>query len=264
MSSAQASLGDVRIVPSGAAVGAEIHGLDLTGSATPEAVTLVGRALAAHGVILLRGLDFDEAAQMRLTEALGVPDVHETDPDAGLQTLYIGHDPELDLGRNQAANETEVWHADSQSRLEPTMYTILYAIAVPERGGETQFASVTRAYRELDPWTRLQLRLLRGEHVSECCGTATHPAVLRHPLSGELCLFVSPGYTRRLRGLGSRRRALLKRVFGHITEGRFVWTHRWRPGDLVIIDNFATIHRRLPFDPGARRVLRLTKARYQA
>jgi taurine dioxygenase len=269
MSRVQAQLPDVRTLASGAALGAEIHGLQPGQLPTPEAVRLIERAVAAHGVILLRGFDCEEEAQLRLTQALGPPQVYPVqglgaDPptlESRPEVLYVVHDPEADPGRDQIGNYTHQWHADGQFDADPPLYSILYAITVPESGGETQFASVTRAYRQLAAPDRLRLRLLRGEHVFRSKHeSTTHPAVLRHPLSGNPCLYLSPGYTRRLLGPGPRRRALLRRVFRHMTEDRFLWTHRWRPGDLLIWDNFTTIHRRLPFDPGQRRVLRRSQA----
>ena len=88
----------------------------------------------------------------------------------------------------------------------------------------------------------------------------SRPLSCRHPLSGGRSLFVSPAHTQRILAMGRKRsRQLLGGLFRHMTRPRFVWTHRWRPGDLLIWDNLCTVHARDPFDPGQRRMMRRTQ-----
>ena len=73
-------------------------------------------------------------------------------------------------------------------------------------------------------------------------------------------MYVSPQFTRSIEGLDpAASSALLSRLLEHVVRPEFVWTHRWRPGDLVIWDNRCTMHRREPFDDSERRILKRTQ-----
>jgi taurine dioxygenase len=50
--------------------------------------------------------------------------------------------------------------------------------------------------------------------------------------------------------------ALLEEVYQSATRDEFVYAHQWQVGDLVLWDNGFTMHRRTPFDPGARRLMK--------
>jgi taurine dioxygenase len=67
--------------------------------------------------------------------------------------------------------------------------------------------------------------------------------VVRHPHTGRHCLYVDPGYTIRVMGVPeSESRALLDELFAWQVRPEFHYRHRWRPGDVLIWDNIATIH----------------------
>jgi taurine dioxygenase len=71
-----------------------------------------------------------------------------------------------------------------------------------------------------------------------------HPAVRTHPVTGRKCLFMNEAYTTEIVGLPPQEsRSLLDQLFEHLKEDRFVYRHRWAPGDFLIWDNCATQHR---------------------
>jgi taurine dioxygenase len=71
----------------------------------------------------------------------------------------------------------------------------------------------------------------------------THRLVVRHPYTGEHCLYADPGYTTRIVGMGEvESRGLLDDLFAFQTRPEFLYRHKWRVGDVLIWDNIATIH----------------------
>ena len=249
-------------------VGAELRGFDPAATPTEAVVERLRRALAERGLLMLRGVDLDEPAQLRLTDTFGrsvphlVPTAISARPRAGArpEAAYLGHDPGVEESEFKLGSGALPFHADLQYTARPLLYTILHAIEVPSEGGATHFAGCTAAWRALPIRLRLQLRFRVAEHRFLDRNPVLHPVSCRHPLSGGRSLFVSPAVTQRILAMGRKRsRQLLDGLFRHMTQPRFVWTHRWRPGDLLIWDNLCTVHARDPFDPGQRRMMRRTQ-----
>ncbi len=164
------------------------------------------------------------------------------------------------LGRARAGS---YWHSDVSFRSEPAMASLLYAIEVPGSGGDTLFASQVAAFAALSPAMQALLQPLNAVHdfrvAAQTSGSyaagdldsgdfdganrAEHPVVISHPESGRPALFVNPGFTSHLSGFDrGESDAMLDYLYRHVTRAEFVYRHRWRPGDLVIWDNRATIH----------------------
>ena len=90
---------------------------------------------------------------------------------------------------------------------------------------------------------------------------AVWPIITTHPETRRRVLNISPNHARLIEGLDeAESRVLLDRLIVHASYPRFVWTHRWRAGDLVMWDNRCTMHRRDPFDNRQRRLMKRTQA----
>jgi taurine dioxygenase len=161
------------------------------------------------------------------------------------------------------------WHSDLCYAAEPSRGSLFYAHEIPMQDGEpkgdTLFASMTAAYDALPEET--QRTLLGHKAVNSYFAGYTrerkgapraaltaeqrakvpdmlHPSVRTHPATGKKCLFVCEAYTTELVGLDPQEsRNLLDLLFEHLKEDRFVYRHRWAPGDFLIWDNCATQHR---------------------
>jgi taurine dioxygenase len=84
----------------------------------------------------------------------------------------------------------------------------------------------------------------------------SHPVISTHPETGHNMIFLGRRHGSYVNGLSlEESEALLNQLWAHCTQPRFWYEHRWAPGDVVVWDNRATLHRREPFDPGSRRVL---------
>lgn len=87
-----------------------------------------------------------------------------------------------------------------------------------------------------------------------------HPIVCTHPETARRSLYVGPHLTRYIAGLDKQESdTLLAELYAHLEQPRFVWTHEWQVGDLVLFDNRPTMHRRLAFPSDQRRIMKRTQ-----
>jgi len=140
------------------------------------------------------------------------------------------------------------WHTDLIFTKEPASLTMLNAVVVPLDGGPTRFADQAAAYDALD---ERQQRLMEGWMVRHCyegrrddsMPVVKHSLVRKHPVTGRRALYGVAGTCLDIIGLPSHDSAkLLEELEAHATSPSFVYTHHYRPNDLVIWDNAATLH----------------------
>jgi alpha-ketoglutarate-dependent taurine dioxygenase len=176
----------------------------------------------------------------------------------------VAADGSLSAGNQDFANRH--WHTDKSYRARPSLAAILYAIDVPSRGGETEFAVTTEAYRAPPAALRERIADLRVRHhwafaydgkpgfhyateeERHANPPVVHPLVRTHPATGERSLCF--GYfAADVQGLPPEEgRALLDRLTAHATDPRFALSHTWRRGDVVMWDNRCLLHRGRPYD----------------
>jgi alpha-ketoglutarate-dependent 2,4-dichlorophenoxyacetate dioxygenase len=165
------------------------------------------------------------------------------------------------------------WHTDNAFRAVPAKYSMLGARAVPPEGGETEFADMRAAYDALPERTKAFLDDKVAMHSfvysREALGftdysreereglSAVPQAMVRvHPGSGRKTLYLA-SYAYEIEGMPTpEARILLHDLIEHATQRRFVYTHAWRVGDVVMWDNCCTMHRARPYDLSCRRELR--------
>jgi alpha-ketoglutarate-dependent 2,4-dichlorophenoxyacetate dioxygenase len=171
-----------------------------------------------------------------------------------------------------------LWHTDASFRAVPGALSMLYAHVVPEEGGETAFADLRAAYDALPGKTQAQIEGLIAEHSiwhsrSQLAVTtytpdelASLPPVLQrvvrtHPGSQRKTLYIA-SHASHIVGMPiADGRLLLMDLIEHAAQPRFVHTHTWKQGDLVIWDNRCTMHRARPFDTTKVRDLRRVTTR---
>jgi taurine dioxygenase len=178
---------------------------------------------------------------------------------------------------NLGAGEA-VWHADMTYLERPPKAGLLHALEIPERGGNTYFASMYAAYDALGDdlnqaiagrsaihdGSRNSAGMLRKgfaevTDVRETPG-ARHPLVRTDPHSGRKALFLGRRRGSYILGMTvADSDALLDRLWAHAADARFAMTHEWRIDDLLVWNNLAVLHRRDPFDPDSRRIMHRTQ-----
>ncbi len=163
----------------------------------------------------------------------------------------------------------DVWHSDLSFKPETAMITMLQSVALPSRGGDTEFANLHAAHDALPEATRRCIGGLRAVHsISKLRNPravisgrrdgaaefyarqdvefppASHPIVRTHPETGRKLLYLSPRFTIGIEGMDdAAAQPLLDALFAHQLRPEFLYRHRWQPGDLVMWDNRAVNHR---------------------
>jgi taurine dioxygenase len=267
----------LRVVPTDGPLGARVVGVDLA-RALPEAtIEQIVRAFGRHHVLVFPDQKLERERLLEVASWFGpiyVPsgDVPVLGPPSQPVVACVSNVEEGGVfGHGRLAP-----HSDLQYLPEPALGTLLYAVEVPRRGGDTSWSNLIRAYDELDPATRLRIERLRIEvhnpyagsnaayraggpnqmYVEQELPPAVHPLVRTHPPTGRKSLFLG-AFAGRILGLDdpSEAAALLQRLRWHVDRRHLYYRHRWRVGDLVVWDNRCTNHKRRSFSPSARRVL---------
>jgi len=239
-------------------------------------------ALARHHVVFLRDQRLTPEEQLEVTARFGpVLRVPFIEPMAGHPDV-IAVLKEADERNISTFGGT--WHSDFSFLPEPPSLTLLFAVEVPDAGGDTLWASQTAAYaalsagmkRLVDPLRAVQTAWPHGTRgpgagvaVSRSIGMVRndpaadreilHPVVRVHPQTGERALFVNPVYTQRFEDMTVAESApLLAFLFDHAVRPEFTCRFRWTAGALAIWDNRSLLHLALNDYDGTRRLLHRT------
>jgi len=264
-----ASVLDVR--PVAGALGAEIHGVDLSHPLDASTVAAIRGALLEHLVVFFRGQRLTPAQQLAFARAFGEPVEYpqlKGLPDHPMITPVVKLE-------HERVNFGGIWHSDTTYLERPPMGSMLYALEVPPRGGDTLFANQYLAYETLSDGLRRVLDGLVGVNTSTKAAASRtredrmraageelkilvgeHPVARTHPETGRKALFVNVGHTERFRGWADdESRPLLEYLFAHQVRPEFTCRFRWEPGSLAFWDNRCTQHNPVNDYHGFRRVL---------
>jgi taurine dioxygenase len=254
------------------ALGAEIAGVDLRDPIDGALAQQFLDAWHQHLVILLRDQVLDEDAQVRFAETFGSPSKITSG-----RTFSMKH-PSVMLISNIRQDGKPIgalpdgemhFHTDQCHQETPAKATVLYAIEIPSKGGNTLFSNAYAAYATLPADIKRRIagrRALNAYDKDSTLRTASydnagsscwHPVVRTHPATGRKALYVNRLMTREIEGLPrDESDALLQKLFDHQEQRKFVYEHVWRPGDILMWDNRCTLHARTDFSAGERRMLR--------
>lgn len=272
----------IEVVPLGGALGAEIRGVDLSAPLGDATVQAVRKAWLDNLVIVFREQRLTDADLVSFSRRFGeldrVPGWEPFSPDGFPEVLTISNVREGERAIGVLGDGEASWHTDMSYLETPPPASILYSLEIPEQGGDTCFMNMYAALDALPGDLRQIVEgrtlnhdsshdssgRLRPNHkpfgeVSDAPG-ARHPAIRVHPETGRKALFLGRRLHAWLVGLPvEESERALDRLWAHCDQDRFVYRHRWRIGDVLMWDNRCTMHRRDPFDPGARRVMHRTQ-----
>jgi taurine dioxygenase len=260
-------------------IGVEVIGIDLRQPQSAAEKAALNAALDEHAVLLFRDQAISDEDQLRVAELFGEVSLRSR-PDS-LRVEQTRHARAIALVTNIRENgkpigslpDGEMWfHHDGCFVEEPYRATLLYAVEVPSRGGNTQFINMQAAYERLDPAVRDALKgrtclnifdygttaaRADPERVAETARHARHPTVIRHPHTGRPALYVNPLLSARIDGLTrAESDALLAAACAYADDASLIYEHVWRPGDLIVWDNWGSTHARTDFPADEIRLLR--------
>ena len=260
------------------ALGAEVTGIDLNQPQDPATVEALKRAFAENLVLVVRDQkDLSPEAHVRFCEFFGPlgkrsrpADSRHEKGDEPAEVMFVSN-RRVDGKYVYTLPEGEMmFHIDQCYVERPARATCLYAIVVPEVGGDTLFGNLCAAYDALPADLRAVVDSHRALNVFTYDSTQrdqvgdpskrrefVQPMVVRHAVTGRKALYVNRLMTWSIEGMDKAASdAILARLFDHQEEPRFVYRHKWRKGDLLLWDNQSTVHARADFDPNAERHLR--------
>ncbi|GIZ42870.1 hypothetical protein CKM354_000612000 [Cercospora kikuchii] len=159
----------------------------------------------------------------------------------------------------QSHTHSMAWHSDNTYEVQPPGITFLYALEVPDDGGDTIFTDTEKAYERLSPAFQERLRGLQAMHTARDQAARAqandgyvrrepidtlHPVVRTHPATGKKSLFVNPQFTRQIVDFKKEESdIILKFLYDHMTSSHDLQCRvKWRTGDVVVFDNRNTIH----------------------
>lgn len=245
-----------------AAAGVEIIGIDLSRPLTPAAREHIRSAFRDHYVLVFPKQNLAREQQFAFAANFGEVERHG-DGRSPTKRYDVAHViSNLDasgkpVDRSASAVSNYRWHTDKAYHPVPPMLTMLYAVELPPSGGDTEFANTAMAYAALADEMKRQISGLRvvfrwgaglGESDVATYGelmdrpAVIHPLVRTHPETGVKALYLG-NHASHIEGLpAAEGAALLDRLLEHATRRQFVYTHRWRIGDLVMWDNRCLLH----------------------
>jgi alpha-ketoglutarate-dependent 2,4-dichlorophenoxyacetate dioxygenase len=268
---------------------AEAGFVDLSRPLDPGAVAAIQAAIDAYPVLIFRDQQLTDAQLRDFAGHFGPLEIGRSAARPGRRRLaipQIGDISNLDVDNNVRALDdrrrldglgNRLWHTDASYMPVPVVLGMLHAIVLPPQSsfgnGETEFADMRAAYDALpaatqeavDPliavhdvfWSRAQIGFTEfpaGER--EQYPPSRQRLVRRHPVTGRKSLYLSAHASHISGWPVADGRLLLVDLNAHATQDRFVYSHRWRVGDLVIWDNRWTMHRGRPHDENKPRDLR--------
>ena len=260
-------------------VGAEITGIDLKNLSEAE-FDAIRQAYAEHGVIFFRDQELTEDDHIAFAERWAPINVNR---------FFAAHPdyPQIAMVAKEKEQKDNIgggWHTDHSYDQEPAMGSILVARELPERGGDTMFASMYRAYETLDDATKQEIDGLQAVHsakhifgssgetyynttdaggnrignaaAADVLADVTHPVVITHPLSGKKALYVNPAFTVKIVGkTDEQSQVLLSRLYAHAMDKAHAYRFQWQPGSIAFWDNRSTWHWALNDYHGHRRIM---------
>ena len=273
----------LEVVPTGAALGAEVRGVDLR-SVDEPAFDAIARAWLDHQVLLFRDQHLSDEDLIAFSRRFGALDQAPIQENGrrfveGLPEIYVVSNViENGVAIGSLGAGEAVWHTDMSYLPDPPKASALYALEVPPSGGDTSFCTMYGAWDALPGDLRATALTLRVKHdgtynsggyvragVTPTDDPRTapgtlHPLVCVHPDTGRRHLYLGRRRNAWLEGVPlAESDALLDRIWHIATADDLTWRHRWRPGDLVLWDNRCVMHRRDAFDAGARRIMHRTQ-----
>jgi alpha-ketoglutarate-dependent 2,4-dichlorophenoxyacetate dioxygenase len=252
---------------------------------TPDLAEKIRQAMDQHAVLVFSDQHIGQDEQIEFAKAMGPLELGFRKIKSGPHRLK--HNELADISNvtpdeQVAARDhtkivsnlaNQLWHSDSSFQKPRAKYSMLSATVVPAFGGETEFADLRLAYDHLPEWRRamindkvaihsaLHSRFMLGDthYTPEQIATfppVSWPLVQTDPQTGRKILFVG-SHACAIEGMIlAESRMLLMDLIEHATQRQFVYTHKWKVGDLVMWDNTATLHRGRYFDLSERRELR--------
>jgi taurine dioxygenase len=269
----------ISVEPLSPALGAAITGVDLRKPLGDADIKAVNDAFDKYVVVVFRDQDLSEEDQLRAAGYFGKVHVRRRPangrtPGGEYDTPFMMVTNIVENGKSIGAfGDGEMWfHHDTSYYPQPHRATFLYSMKLTSWGGETCFSNMYKAYENIPPALRERIegrtvlqvhdykRRERLDPESIDLQKILHheqPIVITHPATGRKALYISRLMSARIDGLPhAESEAALEQLFDISEDPSIVYEHHWKLGDLVVWDNWASIHARKDFPREEPRLMR--------
>lgn len=274
----------MEVIPLHADFGAEIKGANLLDIICSERLQReVRAAFDEHSVLLWRGQEVSDDIQATFARGFGALERTKVG-SSGAGTFYsrlnnIAPDGSVAPPTDRSmliAKANQLWHTDSSFKQQPALASVLSARVIPTDGGGTEFVSTRVAWEKLPESRKAALLELDAIHSYATSRDQIDPGMMsaqerallpavqwrltwRNPVNGRRSLYIA-SHVGGIAGLpDAEARALVQELMDHATQVERRYVHSWQPGDVIIWDNRATMHRGRPWKGGEpRSIVRVT------
>lgn len=243
--------------------GAEVSGVELRRPLTGSQREAIGSAFVDKSVLVVRDQSLSPKEVLAAVRQFGAVFLQQNTrfalPDCP-EIHYLSNEDTWPDGRRYIPGEG--WHTDHSNAVRPPKATVLHAVKLPHKGGDTQYANMAQAYAALSPSLQQRLAGLMAIHIYQSShstrklmelsqankeripSAVLHPIARTHPETGRKSIFINPIRVEGILGMDHKEALpLLAELLEHATEERFQYRHAWRPGDLVMWDNRCLLHK---------------------
>ena len=263
----------IEVSPISGALGALITGVELKEPLQDPVYEEIYNAFLEYKVIFFNDQELNPETQLRFGKMFGQPIIYPF--VKGLKDF-----PEITpilKKETDLNNFGGVWHSDTTYQEQPPKATMLYAVEVPEFGGDTEFANQCMALDHLSEGMR---KFLNEQKVINTSGKgkvvasrsdvmkhsssgkvadelrAIHPVVRTHPETKEQALFINEAHSLQFASLSLEESTpLLEFLFKHQIKSEFTCRFKWKKGSVAIWDNRCTLHNPINDYHGKRRLM---------
>lgn len=244
--------------------GAETHSINLSEPLTSELISAIRSAFLKYGALVFRDQQVEDTHLTALGGIFGVPEKHLIENSDGRVMDPVHTITNFDADGKPSArpyiNTNYFWHSDKSYLATPSLSTMLHPVELPASGGDTQLAHMGLAYAALPDVMKKKITGRRAVHSLEfmreslnnppptdeqkrSAPPVSHPIVRPHAETGQPCLYIGM-YASHIEGLPlAEGRVILARLQEQSTQPPYLYSHVWRPGDVLIWDNRCLMHR---------------------
>ncbi|MGB5818813.1 MAG: TauD/TfdA family dioxygenase [Saonia sp.] len=235
--------------------GVIIEGLDINNMNKDETVDLRTK-LQEHQLLLVKAKTMRPKEQVEFSKVFGALEKFPYSP-----TQFKEYPEIFRLSTDTEKGYENVgfyWHQDGSFNTTPTSISIFHLTEIPRTGGATLFANAYRLYDLLPE----AMKTIAENLKTEDRGGAVHDVVITHPITGKKAIYLNFGLTRQIYSTNETKqediKAALDKISRIINLPDVMYTHHWKEGDIVIIDNYAVFHKATAVKDGSTRTLHRT------
>ena len=250
-------------------IGVEINDLDITKILDIGIINEISELLSEFSVVVIRDQNITNDQHIKFSEFFGNLEQTKVGTDGSGSKLIILRNFDEDGNivsptdrqrLNNLANKE--WHSDSSFKKIPSKLSILSSKMIPSNGGNTEFLSMRAAYNSLPENLKLNIEdkvcwhdyshgrlkidpnLVTSEE-KKALPPVKQKLVLNNKKYGK-SLYLG-AHCSKIDGMTENEsQNLLKEIYEFVDNESFVYSHVWKPYDLIMWDNRSVLHRATP------------------